>query len=158
MCCFTASITHCAGIMAESTATIAAGRSGCCLASSNATCPPMLCPTTTGFSTRSCPQIHARSSANPAGVYSCCGLSLSPCPAEIDRDDAMVTTEVLELRSHVAVVTAPAVHQKHRRQPASRLLISQRYAVTDEFLFSYGKQHLSDSSKCTRSRKSFLVD
>jgi hypothetical protein len=99
----------------------------------NATLPPMLCPTTTGFSTRSCPQSHARSSANPAGVYSCRRLVAFTMAAEIDRDDAMATAKVLELRSHVAVVTAPAVHQKHRRQSASRLLIGQRYAITDEF-------------------------
>ena len=54
--------------------------------------------------------------------------------AQIDRNDAMATTEVFELSGQVGMVPTPAVRQQQRRCAAPGFRIRQRDPITRELL------------------------
>ena len=115
---------------AASSMTTAEVRFGYPAARSKATMPPMLCPTTAGFSSLSQLAHPRKIVGKDLHRVRLVRLVAPSVPAQVHGNDAVAPVcEVLELGREVGVVTAPAVHQQDGRVVALRFLVEQVHSV-----------------------------
>ncbi len=115
---------------AASSMTTAEVRFGYPAARSKATMPPMLCPTTAGFSSLSQLAHPRKIVGKDLHRVRLVRLVAPSVPAQVHgHDTATFLYEVLELAREVGVVAAPAVHQQDGRLPLPCFLVGQGHPV-----------------------------